>query len=88
MNQNDGIESSLSRIESRFSRMESMMEKKLVQQYFTISEASELLRCSETTIRRMINENRLPFKRLSSTVKSTILIRRRDLLGILGRGGD
>jgi len=81
MNPNEGIE-------SRLSRMESMLEKKLIQQYFTISEASELLRCSETTIRRMINENRLPFKRLSSTVKSTILIRRRDLLGILGRGGD
>ena len=81
MNPNEGIE-------SRFSRMESMMEKKLIQQYFTISEASELLRCSETTIRRMINENRLPFSRLKGSVKSSILIRRCDLFGILGRRGD
>ncbi|MBT3634131.1 MAG: helix-turn-helix domain-containing protein [Candidatus Marinimicrobia bacterium] len=67
-------------IASRLSRIESMLECKLVQQYFTIQEAAELLRCSRTTIRRMMADGSLQFSRLNGSSKSSILFRRRDLL--------
>jgi excisionase family DNA binding protein len=67
-------------IASRLSRIESILECKLVQQYLTIPEAAEMLRCSRTTIRRMMADGSLPFSRLNGSSKSSILIRRRDLL--------
>jgi excisionase family DNA binding protein len=73
MNPNDELVSILS-------RMALMMENQMIQEFYTVSEASELLRCSKATIRRMINDNRLPFSRLKGSVKSKIVIHRRDLL--------
>lgn len=52
-------------------------------EFYTVLEASGLLRCSTSLIRDKMRHGELPFQRLGNSETSPILIRRNDILGML-----
>ncbi len=71
------------KVYSILERIESMLETQINPEYITIKEASGLLRCSNTKIRRMINSGELPFSRVGDSEKCTILIKVKDIRTII-----
>ena len=66
--------------------IQTMLERRIQPEFMTIKEASEYLRCSPSSIRRMLNRGDLPFCRVGDSEKSTILIRYKDIKLIINGG--
>ena len=70
-------------IHHQLTRLEQLLEAKILSEYLTIKEASLLLKCSKSTIRKMLKNGDIPFSRLNSSIKSNILIKRSELLKVV-----
>ena len=70
-------------IHRQLTRLERLLESKLMPEYLTIKEASQFLKCSQSTIRKMLKNGDIPFSRLNSSIKSNILIRRTDIMKLV-----
>jgi excisionase family DNA binding protein len=64
----------------RLKRIEYMLEVHILPEFLTVSESAKLLRCGPTKIRTLLKSGDLQFNRIGESVKSTILIKRKDLL--------
>jgi len=71
-------------ITSRLERIEKILQSKILPEFLTISETSELLRCSDSKVRALLKSGELPFSRLGSSLKSNVLIKRIDVLELVG----
>ena len=71
---------------TRLQHIEAMLECRVQPTYLTIREASEYLRCSPSSIRRMLNKADLPFCRVGESDRCTILILYSDIQSIINGG--
>ncbi|MBC8197736.1 MAG: helix-turn-helix domain-containing protein [Candidatus Marinimicrobia bacterium] len=70
-------------IQLQLNRITRLLESKLLPEYLTIKESSQLLKCSQSTIRKMLKNGDIPFSRLNSSIKSSVLIKRSELLKVV-----
>jgi len=70
-------------IQIQLNRITRLLEAKLLPEYLTIKESSQLLKCSQSTIRKMLKNGDIPFSRLNSSIKSSVLIKRSELLKVV-----
>ncbi len=70
-------------IQMQLTRLERLLEAKLLPEYLTITESAELLRCSKSKIRLLLKDGELNFTRIGSSIKSNILIRRKDIMKLV-----
>jgi excisionase family DNA binding protein len=63
--------------------IQTMLESRIQPEFMTIKEASEYLRCSPSSIRRMLNKGDLPFYRAGNSEKCTILIKYKNIKSII-----
>jgi|APSaa5957512622_1039677.scaffolds.fasta_scaffold242708_1 excisionase family DNA binding protein len=64
----------------RLKRIEYMLEVHILPEFLTVAESAKLLRCGSSKIRSLLNSGDLQFNRIGESVKSTILIKRKELL--------
>jgi len=67
-------------IQIQLNRITRLLESKLLPEFLTVSESAELLRCSKKHIRNLTANGSLKFTRIGSSIKSNILIRRKDIM--------
>lgn len=66
-------------LESKLDRLTGLLEGKFQREFLTVKETAELLRCSQSSIRDKMRNGIIPFNRLGTSTKATILIKRIDL---------
>ena len=66
-------------LESKLDRLTGLLEGKFQREFLTVKETAELLRCSQSSIRDKMRNGIIPFRRLGTSTKATILIKRIDL---------
>ncbi len=66
-------------LESKLDRLTGLLEGKFQREFLTVKETAELLRCSQSSIRDKMRQGIIPFKRLGTSTKATVIIRRADL---------
>lgn len=73
----------LETLEIKLDSILAIIEGKFQLEYLTVSETSDLLRCSVSLIRDRLRLGKLPFQRLGDSETSLILIRRSDVMEML-----
>ena len=68
----------LERLELKLDSLLVLIDGK-TQEYFTVKETADFLRCSVSSIRDKMRNGTLPFKRLGDSETSPILINRKDI---------
>ncbi len=77
------MNSDIQLIIDRLNRIEDLLESKISSKFLTINESAEFLRCSKSKIRILLKSGDLQFVRTGSTLNSTKLIKKRDLLKLI-----
>ena len=72
----------LERLEIKLDTLFALIDGK-TQEYFTVKEMAELLRCGQSSIRDKLRIGIIPFSRLGTSTKATILIKRADVRELL-----
>ena len=65
-------------------RILSIIETRVQPEFYTVPEAADLLRCSDSKIRTLLRQGELPFVRISNSDKGTVLIKRKDINALIG----
>ena len=68
----------LERLELKLDTLLVLIDGK-IQEYFTVKETADFLRCSVSSIRDKMRNGTLPFQRLGNSETSPILISRKDI---------
>ena len=70
-------------LESKLDILTYLLEGKFQREFLTVIETAELLRCDRSSIRDKMRNGLIPFSRLGTSTKATILIKRADLRELL-----
>jgi len=70
-------------LESKLDILTYLLEGKFQRGFLTVIETAELLRCDQSSIRDKMRNGLIPFSRLGTSTKATILIKRADLRELL-----
>lgn len=70
-------------LESKLDKLTNLLEDKFQREFLTVKETAELLRCGQSSIRDKMRNGIIPFRRLGSSIKATVLIKRSDLQKLL-----
>ncbi len=70
-------------LEAKLDSLLAIAEGKAKREFLTVHETADLLRCSQSAIRDKLRNGKLPFQRLGESDSSPILIKRKDIDGLI-----